>query len=935
MADLQVLINILSRGEQNVTKISRDIDGLGRSVDRTNQKVGALQSNFGKLIGFFVGAAGIRKAITEFDNLDDAQNRLSIALERNTRLGSGFSASLSEQAAQLSRVNNLTTAQVTNLQALTANLGLAEDQTIGLNNAIANLADRSGQDLETVARGVASLINTGTPGRGIGLEGINTTGFANLSTGQRASAFLSQVPVDTRNGNELRQTLVQITNLFANLGRLLNTVLGPALRVINDLLSAINRSPVLSNVVGAGILGGGLILAINALIKSIGVLTTVMSGERAGSFLSTLFGSAAGSGAGIGLFSGNASGAAARLNRRVAGRVGAFGSLFGATKDFGFSGRAAGFAGNTTSGLSEFLGASAGVSRFFGSIASSLTTLLGLVGRLSGIIGLLVIIFQGFKAGFEGLVEAIGPSNISKIKQGFGDFVDFIEELPGIFQDAFAALFIGLTSGESGDAAFDRLRREREARIKQEKDQIASGNSGDATVLPSTYDVGRTEKLRKIAFERTRLEAGFVQRSYLQGQINSLNQGSKETDRIASIRLQNELLQARISNLFEENAILGEEKSILDEIGNLNEIDLDRQRELAELRSNNLDKIIALKNEQNINLQIADEIRFNVARENRLLDQSLGMEIRRVSEKNSQLDLEEKLFALQEKIIDTDRRGGYIDDAKIQRLREIYQIQFQISQLQEKTADSERASEIANLQYQNRSQTDPRFGRAQEAYDQELKRRQERLYLANEEARVTSSAFFEGNASREDLDAAILKVEQANSAVIQLQKSSSVLSDIVGNSLVNAFDKIVDGTASAAEALRSILDGILSDLAKLFVRQASLRVATSLFGAGTTGGSGLADILSYFPTGGIVTANDGPRVSADGHRLVAVQAGELILNQAQQRSLASGMVSAAPVVHNFNLFSDNDLYRAMQRTGGQSVVINAIRSNPRATRSSL
>ncbi len=907
--DLNILINLLVKNQAAAKSISADVDKINTSAKNATKSVDSLTTGFGKLIAFFVGAAGLKKAIEQFDQLDDATNRLSIAIERNTRLGEDFNDVLDDQAAKLSRNNNFTVAAVKNLQALTANLGLAKDQTVSLNDAIANLADRSGQDLTTVTKGVEALIRTGEAARGLRLEGIDTTGFANLSSGQRAAAFAAQVPTDNRNGNELKQFLVQIDNLFANLGKTLNTILGPALTFINNILSAINKSPVLSSIVGTGIIGGALITSIGALIRALEFTAAAFTSSKTAGFFSNLFGSAAGSTAG---------GTGSRFAFR------ALSGLTSANRALGGGSRTEGFAADVFDKTVGKAGQNEGIASFLSGAVLAGSALL----RFAGIIGLIVTIVISLYSAFQGLLDIIGPSNVDIIKRGFGSFVDFMKDLPGLLVDLVASIF-------SSDS-FEEIRRQRKAA----DDQLAiqkggSSSSAPAGGLASSIDPTRTDRLKKVRDEQARLEQGFVGRSFVQGSINELNASSKEDDRIEAIRLQNQLLQARISNLQKEYEIYGEEKEQLDSIGELNETDLARSKELITLRSEVVDKMVQINSEQRVNNKNIDTAKFALEREVELLDESLGLEIKKAGGLNAQITLQEQLSDLQQKIIDNTLKGVRIDDGKIERLREIYTIQAKILQVQQDIAQSEKESVIALAAAANKAKTNPQFGDAGKNFNQQLDAANERLAKANQNAQTTTDAFFAGNASRDQLSDAIGKVQEANAAVIALKESSSQLSDVVGDNLVSSFDKIVDGTANASEAIRDLVTGILGDLAKVFIRLASMRVATSLFGGGTASGQGFADLISFFPTGGIVSGNDGPQVSGDGHRLVAVQPGELILNKAQQRSLASGVQSSGVILNNINTFNDNDLYRAMQKTGGQSVTINNIRSNPSAVRGSF
>lgn len=930
--DLNLFVNLLVKNEQAIKTLNTDLNKVNETVAKTNKNVSTLTSGFGKFIAFFVGAAGIRKAIQEFDQLDQATDRLSVALERNNRLGQRYNSQLQEQAANLSRVNNFTVAQVRNLQAMTANLGLAGDQTVALNDAIANLADRSGQDLATVTKGVESLIRTGEAARGLRLEGINTSGFQNLNTNQRAAAFSSQVQIDTTNGNELQQLLVQINNLFANLGKTLNTVLGPALRFINNLLSAINKSPILSSITSGTILGGGLILAIGALIRALGVATAVFAGAQGASGLVGQAGSiAAGSFAGSAAAGGGGIAAMRFLRRAVAVNQQssiAFGSFGGAFRlsptanqlsgaNFGLTGRATGTLANGLSRLGLANGSTAAI--------AGITSVVGLIGRFAGVVGLIVSICYSLKSAFEGLVDIIGPTNIDKIKRSFSDLFSFLGELPGKLEDGLASLI-------PGSASYEELQKQRKDAAQQAADQAQFGGQGGGSSGSNSFI---SDALEEVQRERQRLEQGFIGRRNVQGEINLANAGTRETDRVSALRAQNELIQARIANLIKEREIYGEEKANLDAIGELNETDLERSKELNDIRGDILDKIIQLRNESEVNLKVIEETKFNLQREADSVAMAMDLEIERVSINQSFIDLKERNYQLDQQIIDLTKRGVLLDDAKIQRLRDIYEIQYEIAAQQERITESQRESEISLLRAANKRSTNPEFGDSNKNFREQLQLAEDRVKLATDVQEKTQRAFNQGNASREDLDNAIFKVEEATAAVNALREASSELSDIVGNNLVSAFDKIVDGTSNAADAISNIVNGIVEDIAKLFIRIASFRIATSLFGAGTAAGGGFSDIVSFFPTGGMVGPDDGPQVSADGHRLVAVQPGELILNKAQQRALATNARSSAPMVYNINTFSDNDLYRAMQRTGGQNVTVNNIRSNRSAVRSTF
>lgn len=964
MADnsLKILIDLVVNGGPQLATANQNLNALNKTATDTKKSVDNLSNGFGKLLTFFVGAAGLKKAIDQFSQLEDATSRLTDSLARAGKTNDAFVASLDDQAAAIGRLTNFTTAQVRNLQALTVNLGLAEDQTLSLNKAIATLAEQSGQDLASVAQGFGQLIRTGNAPRGLLPQGFDTRGFDILSPTLRAQAINAQAPqLPTENSNELKQLLTQINDLFGNIGKTLNTVLGPALRFINGLLSIINNSPILSSIVSGAILGGGLILAINTLIGAITLLISALAASRVATIAQTISQGISASG-GLQKAITNAllvnTGRVAVANRAVSGITGTVGGALGlnTSAEFGLTGAASGAVGN---GITNTALAALGV---------NITGIIGIIGRLSVVAGLLYVIFKGFASAFDGLIDVLGPSNVNKIKSYFSDigasiskgageiskagsaFSDTIASIGGKIVDGTAAYIASVSGQGAPNVLFDKFQAERKAAQEQiDAQKNAKPSSTRSQAQQNAIDLEARLRLNTVVGQE--VSAGVVEGQNIGSQAALLAASQFDKDRVQSLQLQAQLLSAQVKNDEERVDLLDRIKTLSSTIVT----DLKGQNDLTDFQKSQLqenkDKVQAINDEQktlilsigktkgniDLNTQAMAQFQQQIAIARKEFQGQLDAQILSQQGFESEAQAIQDRLTLEAKILEAEHMGIALEQQKVQLLQDQIVAKKAIADLNKSIDRANTEDNTALIKAQNLAATKGNFGSAGTVFEAQKKSIQDQIDLNQNGLDLANKNFKAGTGSQDDIDKFANQLAVANQNMIALQHSASDLSDIVGNNLVSAFDKIVDGTASASEALKSILTGILGDITKVIIKAAAMRLATGLFGGATGAGQGFGSLLGLFtsfPTGGIVGANDGPLIAPDGHRLVGVQPGELILNQAQQRTLATGAQSRGVQLVNINTFNDSDLHRAMASSAGQSVTINNIKSNPNAVRSS-
>ncbi len=205
------------------------------------------------------------------------------------------------------------------------------------------------------------------------------------------------------------------------------------------------------------------------------------------------------------------------------------------------------------------------------------------------------------------------------------------------------------------------------------------------------------------------------------------------------------------------------------------------------------------------------------------------------------------------------------------------------------------------------------------------------------------------------------RVAQLKLELVGLQEQMSVLEKqipqlgtVVAGDLGSAFDSIIDGTKSVKDSFSDMVRSILSDITKLLARAAVLGLVggASNTEAGASAGGLFGSLLNYLSggrngayNGGIATTQGilgfnrggmvpGPSISRDIIPAMLTP-GEIVLNAAQQRRVASNIVSESPSATIINAIDNNDILNAIAERQGQNVILNSIRGNRQQTRRML
>jgi len=260
MANLNALINISIQNQALLQQVNAQFNQLNQTVSQTQQQVSRLGNGFRNLFAGLVSTATLRQAVVQFEALERAETNLADSLTRNTKLSDNFRESLRRQATELGRASGFTRAQVTQFQGYTAVLGLAEDQTLRLNEAISGLAQRSTAGVDEIAKSVQRAIISGEISETLGpLIGASPAEFRRLTQSQRADYIAdSQSPIFSR--NNFSRLFSTLNDSLAEVARTINSVLGPAINLFTSILGKLNENRLTGPAIGGTAAIAGLSL---------------------------------------------------------------------------------------------------------------------------------------------------------------------------------------------------------------------------------------------------------------------------------------------------------------------------------------------------------------------------------------------------------------------------------------------------------------------------------------------------------------------------------------------------------------------------------------------------------------------------------------------------------------------------------------------------
>jgi hypothetical protein len=168
-----------------------------------------------------------------------------------------------------------------------------------------------------------------------------------------------------------------------------------------------------------------------------------------------------------------------------------------------------------------------------------------------------------------------------------------------------------------------------------------------------------------------------------------------------------------------------------------------------------------------------------------------------------------------------------------------------------------------------------------------------------------------------------IPIETSEKNVKSIAKAASITADVVG-SIGDAFNSIEDPAAKVAGTVMQAIANIALGYA---MAAKSPAVTSSGWGWIAFAASGLATMISTisaihsatgYAEGGMIKGNSysGDRIGGlvDGNQLVGLNAGEVVLNAAQQNTLAQSLQGNAPTVRVVGKISGTDIILSADRT---------------------
>lgn len=290
MAETTFNIKITAQNRNALEQIKKSFGGITKEADKSGKSIDNVGKRFKQLFGLIVGSAALRKAINEYNELDQATARLNSNLQRYNQLTDENIKKLREQSDRLASVSSQTRANVQNIQAAFAGLGFGIDTINELSEATVELARTTGRSADQIQDALIRAFSTGQF-NSLAIFDLNSRDFTGLLNELRAI----QVQAD----NEFVKTGSSVRDLFSEIGRFLNDALKPALtsirfifesitNTLRSLNDAIAGSPVLRSVI-LGVTGtiSAIALAgvLNKLVSAMLGLTAALSTGRLGGFL--------------------------------------------------------------------------------------------------------------------------------------------------------------------------------------------------------------------------------------------------------------------------------------------------------------------------------------------------------------------------------------------------------------------------------------------------------------------------------------------------------------------------------------------------------------------------------------------------------------------------------------------------------------------------
>ncbi len=211
---------------------------------------------------------------------------------------------------------------------------------------------------------------------------------------------------------------------------------------------------------------------------------------------------------------------------------------------------------------------------------------------------------------------------------------------------------------------------------------------------------------------------------------------------------------------------------------------------------------------------------------------------------------------------------------------------------------------------------------------------------ALDELRMQS--FLLGNTLQGGLQAGLLQVKA------EIMDVSNAAAGVMTNAFRGAEDMLVNFTTTGKLNFSGFVDSVLQDVTRLMLRMAMLKAFGGLWGglAGGGGGSGASIVGAGGPSSGWgevfgATGFDGivgGSGGTDSQRfMVSATPGERLSIQTpqQQRDAAKASTGQAPIIKIINVTDPNEAAAAMESARGEQVILNVIKNNRNAVRSTI
>lgn len=170
-----------------------------------------------------------------------------------------------------------------------------------------------------------------------------------------------------------------------------------------------------------------------------------------------------------------------------------------------------------------------------------------------------------------------------------------------------------------------------------------------------------------------------------------------------------------------------------------------------------------------------------------------------------------------------------------------------------------------------------------------------------------------------------LKIDQLKAAADPLAEK---FNNLLENTFVTEFDKVIHGTESVSDAFRNMAISIVDELLKIELQQ----IAIAAFG-GSTGGVGGAVAAAFAggtkASGGNVMPGSSYLVGEKGPEMFSPHSAGSIMSNQQM----APQITVSPQI--INVHDPSEIPTAMQGRGGEQAILNVISRNPGAIRNIL